>query len=58
MRYIEYDIIPVPYACIHRVIIKPGNISGTGTSFKNALDDALRYEKNNIYKFIKKIYQY
>ena len=58
MRYIEHDIIPVPYACIHRVTIRPGNISGTGTSYKNALDDALRYEKNNIYKFIKKIYQY
>lgn len=57
MRYIEHDIIPVPYACIHRVTIIPGNISGTGTSYKCALDDALRHEKNVVYKFIKKIHQ-
>ena len=50
MRYIEHDIIPVPYACIHRVTIRPGNISGTGVSYKCALDDALRHEKNVVYK--------
>lgn len=57
MRYIEYTVIPVPYACIYKVTIKPCNISGTGISYTAALEDALRYEKNYVFKYKKKMYQ-
>lgn len=57
MRYIEYTVIPVPYACIYKVTIKPSNISGTGMSYTTALEDALRYEKKYVFQYIKKIYQ-
>jgi len=50
MRYIKYQIISLPYACIYKVTIKPCNISGTGANYLNALEDALRYEKDTVYK--------
>ena len=49
MRYIKYQIFPLPYACIYKVTICPSNISGTGANYLNALEDALRYEKEILY---------
>lgn len=45
-RYITYEITS---NCIHKVKIKPGKAVGFGFTYKNAVENALRFERNRLF---------
>lgn len=49
MRCIKYDVISLPHACIYKVMIKPGNATGFGLTYKSALENALRFESRGLF---------
>jgi hypothetical protein len=49
MRYITYEILPVIHTCVYKVQIKPGKAVGFGFTYKDAVENALRFEAKNIY---------
>ena len=46
MRYITYEIIN---NCIHKVKIKPGKAVGFGFTYRDAVENALRFECNHLF---------
>lgn len=49
MRYITYSVISFPYACVYKVKIKPGNATGFGFTYRDALENALRFECRGLF---------
>lgn len=49
MRYITYDIISFQLLCIYKVKIKPGNATGFGFTYRDALENALRLENRGLF---------
>jgi hypothetical protein len=49
MRYITYEIISLPCVCVYKVVIRPGKIVGFGSTYKDALENALRFESKGLF---------
>lgn len=47
MKYIKYKLVTGNFICFYHVNIEPGNLSGSGLTYKQALHDALRSEMNS-----------